>query len=229
MDDAKLEQIKNDFTSGKLSAKGIKEILVEKLWDLMSEIQNNRKKIDDKLLKEYYELKPIELPKPKMKEVIPEEKELYDLLDQYGIKHETKYHSNITTIDQFEDLERKINGNICKGILLKAKEGYIYYIINERTNVNVKLLAKSLKLKVLRFAEADTYQQMLKVHSKTCPSIYAIKNDNEKKIIKVLIDENIDKSKKVCSLALREDGTCCIEYNDLVKYLKELKYEIQNI
>ena len=91
----------------------------------MSEIQNNRKKIDDKLLKSYYELKPIELPKPKIKEVTPVEKELYDLLDKYGIKHETKYHSNITTIDQFEDLERKINGTICKGILLKAKEGYI--------------------------------------------------------------------------------------------------------
>jgi len=229
MDDNKLETIKNDYISGKLSDEGIKKILIEKLWELMSEIQNNRKKIDDKVLKEYYELKPIELPKPKMKEVIPEEKELYDLLDKYGIKHETKYHAIITTIDQFEDLERKINGTICKGLLLKAKEGYIYYIINEHTNVNIKLLAKSLKLKVLRFAEGDTYQQMLKVHSKTCPSIFAIKNDNEKKIIKVLIDENIGKNKKVCSLAMREDGTCSIEYSDLLKYLQELKYEIQNV
>jgi hypothetical protein len=229
MDDNKLEQIKNDFTSGKLSAIGIKEILVEKIWEILSEVQNNRKKIDDKLLKEYYELKPIELPKPKMKEVIPEEKELYDLLDKFEIKHETKYHSNITTIDQFEDLERKLNGNICKGVLLKAKEGYIYFIINEKTTINVKLLAKSLKLKVLRFAEADTYQQILKVNSKKCPSMFAIKNDDEKKIIKVLIDQNIDITKKVCSLALREDGTCCIDYDDLIKYLKELKYEVQNI
>ena len=229
MDDNKLETIKNDYISGKLSDEGIKKILIEKLWELMSEIQNNRKKIDDKLLKEYYELKPIELPKPKMKEVIPEEKELYDLLDKFGIKHETKYHAVITTIDQFEDLERKINGTICKGLLLKAKEGYIYYIINEHTNVNIKLLAKSLKLKVLRFAEGDTYQQMLKVHSKTCPSIFAIKNDNEKKIIKVLFDENIEKTKNVCSLAMREDGTCSIEYSDLLKYLKELNYEVQNV
>ena len=58
-------------------------------------------------------MKPIELPKPKVKEVIPEEKELYELLDKYGIKHETKYHSIISTIDQFEDLEQKINGTIC--------------------------------------------------------------------------------------------------------------------
>lgn len=229
MDDNKLETIKNDYVSGKLNDEGIKKILIDKLWELMSEIQNKRKEIDEKVLKEYYELKPIELPKPKMKEVIPEEKELYDLLDKFGIKHETKYHAVITTQDQFEDLERKINGTICKGLLLKAKEGYIYYIINEHTNVNIKLLAKSLKLKVLRFAEGDTYQQMLKVHSKTCPSIFAIKNDNEKKIIKVLIDENIEKNKNVCSLALREDGTCSIEYSDLVKYLQELKYEIQNI
>jgi hypothetical protein len=70
---------------------------------------------------------------------------------------------------------------------------------------------------------------MLKVHSKTCPSIFAIKNDNEKKIIKVLIDENIEKTKNVCSLAMREDGTCSIEYLDLLKYLKELNYVVQNV
>ena len=229
MDDDKLEKIKNDFTTGKLSANGIKEILIEKIWALLSEIQENRKKIDDKLLKQYYELKPIELPKPKTKEVTPEEKELYDLLDKFGINHETKYHSIITTIDQQEDLERKIDGTICKGLLLKGKEGYIYYIINEHTNVNIKVLSKTIKSKVLRFAEMDTYQQILKVHSKTCPSIYAIKNDNEKKIIKVLIDENIDKTKKISSLALREDGTCSITYENLIKYLKELQYEVQEL
>ena len=229
MDDDKLEKIRKDFISGELSKTGIKEILIEKIWELLDKIQLNRKNIDEKVLKEYYELKPIELPKPKMKEVIPEEKELYDLLDKYEILHETKYHSIISTIDQFEDLEQKINGTICKGILLKAKEGYIYYIINEHTTINIKTLAKTLKLKVLRFAESDTYQQILKVNSKSCPSIFAIKNDTEKKIIKILIDENIDKNKKVCSLALRQDGTCSVEYNDLIKYLKELQYEVQNL
>ena len=73
------------------------------------------------MFKDFYELKPIELPKPKMKEVIPEEKELYDLLDKFGIKHETKYHAVIATIDQFEDLERKINGTICKGNFVNGK------------------------------------------------------------------------------------------------------------
>ena len=229
MDDDKLEKIRKDFISGELTPNGIKEILVEKIWEIMDKIQTNRKKIDEKVLNEYYELKQIELPKPKMKEVIPEEKELYDLLDKYNIKHVTKYHSIISTIDQFEDLEQKINGTICKGILLKAKEGYIYYIINEHTTINIKTLAKTLKLKVLRFAESDTYQQILKVNSKSCPSIFAIKNDTEKKIIKILIDENIDKNKKVCSLALRQDGTCSVEYNDLIKYLKLLQYEVQNL
>ena len=225
--DDKDKKRKKIMTSCKSGKTGIKEILVEKIWELMDKIQTNRKNIDEKILNDYYELKPIELPKPKVKEVIKEEKELYDLLDKYGINHETKYHSIISTIDQFEDLEQKINGTICKGLLLKAKEGYIYYIINEHTTVNIKLLAKNLKLKVLRFAESDTYQQILKVNSKSCPSIYAIKNDEEKKIIKVLIDDNIDKNKRVCSLALRQDGTCCIEYNDLIKYLKELQYEVQ--
>ena len=51
----------------------------------------------------------------------------------------------------------------------------------------------------------------------------------KKKIMKVLIDDNIDKNKRVCSLALRQDGTCSIEYNDIIKYLKELQYEVQNL
>ena len=85
MDDDKLEKIRKDFISGELSKTGIKEILIEKIWELLDKIQLNRKNIDEKVLKEYYELKPIELPKPKMKEVIPEEKELYDLLDKYEI------------------------------------------------------------------------------------------------------------------------------------------------
>ena len=229
MDDDKLEKIKNDFTSGALSAEGIKKILADKLWSLISEIQENRKKIDDQLLKEYYLLKSMKLPKPKMKEVVPEEKELYDLLEKFGIRHETKYHPPIVTNDQLVDLETRLDGTICKGVLLKGKEGYIYCIVNEHTNINVKTLAKSLKIKVLRFAESDTYLQILKVHAKNCPSIFALKNDNEKKIMKVLIDDSINKEKKVNSLAMREDGTCSVKYDDLIKYVKELQYEVENV
>jgi len=44
-----------------------------------------------------------------------------------------------------------INATYLNGILMKSKEGYIYYIINEHTNINVKLLGKKIKTKSLRF------------------------------------------------------------------------------
>ena len=72
-DDDKLEQIKNDFTKGTLSAKGIKEHLAKKLFAVIKEIQDNRAKITQEVFDDFYAMKPVELPKPKMKEPTKEE------------------------------------------------------------------------------------------------------------------------------------------------------------
>ena len=226
-DDDKLEQIKNDFTKGTLSAKGIKEHLAKKLFAVIKEIQDNRAKITQEVFDDFYAMKPVELPKPKMKEPTKEESALYSLLDSLNIEHSTKYHAIITTKDQSDDLARMLPGTMCKGVLLKAKEGYLYYIINEQTNINVKTLAKKVPTKTLRFGEADTYLQMLKVNSKTCPTPFSLVNDNEHKIMKVLVDETIPSDQKVNFLAMREDGTCTISHKDMMKFLEHLKYEVK--
>lgn len=225
-DDKKLEEIKEGFTKGTLSAIGIKELLAEKIISIIKEIQENRKKIDDNLLKDFYAMKPMNLPKPKMKEPTKEESELYEALDKLSIAHTTKYHSIISTKDQAESLAQTIEGTICKGALLKTKEGYVFEILTEQTVITPKLLAKQIGTKTLRFAESDTYEQMLKVNPKKIPSPFALINDKEKKVLKVLIDENIDKEKSVSFLALREDGTCTIAYKDMIKFIESLGYNI---
>ena len=110
---------------------------------------------------------------------------------------------------------------------MKSKEGYIYYIINEQTTIVPKLLAKKIQAKNLKFAEADTYKEFLGVNSKTCPSPFALLNYKGKDIKKVLIDENIAKDKNVNFLALREDGTCSISYDNMLKFIEHLKFEIK--
>ena len=156
-DDKRLEEIKEGFTKGTISAVEIKEILVQSLYKIMKQIQDYRKTIDDKLIEDFYAQKPMDLPKPKMKEPTKEESKLYEYLVQLKIQHTTKYHVAIITKDQAEDLARMLEGTICKGILLKSKEGYIYYIINEQTTVNPKTLSKKIGAKNLKFAESDTY------------------------------------------------------------------------
>ena len=226
-DDKKLEEIKEGFSKGTISGVEIKEILVERLYKIMKEIQDNRKKVDDKVIEDFYSKKPMELPKPKQKEPTKEESGLYEVLDQLKIEHTTKYHAPLITKDQAEELARMIEGTICKGILMKSKEGYIYYIINEQTTIVPKLLAKKIQAKNLKFAEADTYKEFLGVNSKTCPSPFALLNYQGKDIKKVLIDENIAKDKNVNFLALREDGTCSISYDNMLKFIEHLKFEIK--
>ena len=226
-DDKRLEEIKEGFTKGTISAVEIKEILVQSLYKIMKQIQDYRKTIDDKLIEDFYAQKPMDLPKPKMKEPTKEESKLYEYLVQLKIQYTTKYHVAIITKDQAEDLARMLEGTICKGILLKSKEGYIYYIINEQTTVNPKTLSKKIGAKNLKFAESDTYKELLEVNSKTCPTPFALMNTKGKKgIIKVLIDENIANDQSVNFLAMREDGTCTISYKDMITFVESLQYKI---
>jgi len=228
-DDNKLEEYKNGILNDTMSSKELKKILADKICAIVKEIQECRNKINKEVFDDFYKLKPIELPKPKVKEPTKEETELYNYLNSIDIKYTTKYHSIITTQDQIEEFSRSLPGSICKGVLLKSKEGYLYYIINQQTNINTKLLAKKLKTKSLRFAESDTYLQMLKVNSKTCPTPFSLINDKDKQIIKVLIDNSIPNDNKVNFLAMREDGTSTIEYSDMIKFVESLKYEIMYI
>jgi hypothetical protein len=228
-DDTKLEEYKNGILNDTMSSKELKKILADKICAIVKEIQECRNKINKEVFDDFYKLKQIELPKPKVKEPTKEETELYNYLNSIDIKYTTKYHSIITTQDQIEEFSRSLPGTICKGVLLKSKEGYLYYIINQQTNINTKLLAKKLKTKSLRFAESDTYLQILKVNSKTCPTPFSLMNDKDKQIIKVLIDNSIPNDNKVNFLAMREDGTSTIEYSDMIKFIESLKYEIMYI
>jgi len=71
-DDNKLNEIKNNYINEKMSEYEIKKYLFNKIWKVIEEVQNCRKNIDKNVFDEFYKLKKIELPKPKMKEMINE-------------------------------------------------------------------------------------------------------------------------------------------------------------
>jgi Ala-tRNA(Pro) deacylase len=165
-----------------------------------------------------------------MKTIEEAEGKLYELLNTLGIQYRTKYHAKITTKDEADDLAKSLEGTICKSLLLKGpKDAYYLYIINANTTVNMKTLPKKIDVKTLRFAESDTYAQILKVNSKTCPTAFAITNDAEKTIKMVIIDLNIPKDKPVNFYAMREDGTTTILYDDMIKFIEHHNYPIKYV
>lgn len=65
MDDDRLERIMKDFAAGTLTCQDNKKLMADRLIPIIMEHQERRKKVTDEDLKEFYSLKPMELPKSK--------------------------------------------------------------------------------------------------------------------------------------------------------------------
>jgi tryptophanyl-tRNA synthetase len=170
-DDDKLQDIHEQFKKGVLTCGEVKNLLVKKLAPLYQHLQESRKEVTQEILDEFYKLKPMDLPKPKEKPKEEAEIKLYEKFDELKIEYRTKYHAQITTNEQAQDLARSLEGTIGKVLLLKGpKDAYYLYVINSNTVVNVKTLHKRLEVQKISFAQRDTFTQVMKIPI-TVPSL----------------------------------------------------------
>jgi tryptophanyl-tRNA synthetase len=227
--DEALNKIHDSFKKGEMTCGEIKELLVKKLVEIYERIQNRKSQLSKEHLDEFYKLKPIELPKPKERKLEEPEKILYNLLNTLDVKYRTKYHSLLTTIEEAEDLARSVEGSVCKSILLKGpKDAYYLYVIKSNTYVNTKTLHKRIGVSKVNFATKDTFVETLRIPN-TCPTIFGLVNDTEKRISTILIEEGIPKDSAVNFHPLRADATTTIAYEDMIKFIEHLKYEIKYV
>lgn len=228
-DDEALQRIHDSFKKGDMSCGEIKELLVKKLVEIYERIQLRKSKLSRDHLDEFYKIKPMELPKPKERKLEESEKKLYDLFNTLDIKYRTKYHSLVTTIEEAEDLARSVEGSVCKAILLKGpKDAYYLYVIKSNTFVNTKTLHKRIGVSKINFATKDTFVETLKIQN-TCPTLFGLVNDLEKRISTILLEEGIPKNSAVNFHPLRADATTTITYEDMIKFIEHLKYEIKYV
>ena len=168
-------------------------------------------------------------PKLKERKLEEPEKNLYDLFNTLEIKYRTKYHSLLTTIEEAEELARSVEGLVCKAILLKGpKDAYYLYIIKSNTFVNTKTLHKRIGVSKVNFATKDTFAETLKIPN-TCPTLFGLFNDSDKRISQILIEEAIPNNLAVNFHPLRVDATTTISYQDMVKFIEHLKYPIKYV
>jgi tryptophanyl-tRNA synthetase len=226
-DDAVLQGIYDNFKNGTLSCGEIKEILAKKIIEVVDTIKCNRAKVNQETLDEFYKLKSMELPKPKERKLEEAESKLYEILKGLNIDYRTKYHSLLTTKEEIDDLALSLEGTLCKALFLKGQgDNYYLYLINSNTIVNMKTLHKRIGISKISFGQSDTLTQMLKV-PKNCGTLFSLQNDTEKKLVNVLIDENIPKDKSVNFYPMRADATTTISYQDMIKYIEAHKYTIK--
>ena len=229
MDDKKLAEIKEQFSSGKLSCSQIKSIMADKIVELIKKQQSEKKMVNEKLVQEFYKMKPIKLPEIKKeynedkkeikKELTDDESKLYKLFDELKIMYKTTYHPAITSMKEAEEIAKNLEGTICKNMLLQSSDSE-YFIFVSKPEIKVKLgeLQKKLKIKKLKLADKDVFPELLKV-PKGCATLFALINSTNKKI-SVIIDDSIPKNKKVNFHPIRNDATTTISYDDLLRFIK---------
>lgn len=223
-DDDVLVNLEEGFKKGDISCSEMKNIMANKIIELFEEHQKRRKLVTDEILKEFYELKPIELPKARKTEQNEQEKELYELLDKLSIKYNTLYHEPITTMQEGAEIAKKLQGIICKNLLLQGKDNTFYlYITDMNTLVNMKTLPKKLGIPKIRFAEKGKLQQLLNVPL-GCATIFGIINN--KSDLTIVIDDSVPNDKHVNFHPLRNDATTTISYHDMITFINYFGYKL---
>ena len=221
--DQELKRIHDAFKSGEMSCGEIKKIMAEKIIAKIEEVQTNRAKVTDEILKDFYSYKKMKLPEPKKKEPTEAELKVYEALDKLGIKYRVKYHSPITTFDEANELASSLQGSTVKFEFYKGQgEIYYFYLIDSKTSVNKDKFHLKLNIKKIRHGENDTFELITGV-KKNFATVFALSNDINKKLT-IVVDESIDKDTPVNFLAMRPDATVTLDYIDMLKYIESLGY-----
>jgi tryptophanyl-tRNA synthetase len=226
-DDQKLEDIRLKFKSGEMSCGEIKEIMTEKLIPVLKNIYYKYLKVTEEELQDFLSMKPMDLPKPKKKEIEKDEQKLYTILENQGIKYETNYYEPAVTTEDKNNLEMNLQGTQINTSFLKGPgDQFFIYIYSSKTISDVKKIKKLLSVSKLRFGENDTIVEKFKC-KKNAFSIFSIINDSEpaNKNLKIVIDENIQKDAPVNIMPLRQDGWTKITYAEMIKFINLHKYE----
>ncbi len=197
MDDGKLEYIKKEFTKGNISCYEMKCLLLDKIIPLIEEFKENREKISDEIVEEFYSWEDEKWKCVRNNKNIIENKvdininesRVYDYLRKIDIKDFiTRYHSDIKFMDtdSLDQLKLSLRGEMCKVTLLKAKgRDYYLYLSSKDKTVDVKDIKKRInqicenknhnKISKLSFAGNDTVEYLFNRNNKNeASSIFSI-------------------------------------------------------
>lgn len=225
-DDDKLREIYNKFTSGDkdMTCSSLKNILVDKIVDLVTTHQEKRKEAEQQL-EYFYSKHPMNiLCNPSFIPNIQEnEAKLYSLLNDNSIKYTTKYHKYIETMEQGKKIAASLNGTVCKNLFMKNGDNFYIIITNFDTNVNVKQLSKSLEVKNMKFVPNDEMVKLLNVPI-GCVSPFSLINCNADFIKNLnIVLYNLEESEYVNFHPLRNDATTTISFDDFKRFIELFK------
>lgn len=146
-------------------------------------------------------------------------KTVCNYLEGRAVNFEIIYHEPAFTIEECGKIEKKINGRICKNLLLTTTTGSVYYLLmmsGEKKFVT-KDVSKKLGTSRLSFAQAEKMRELLNTEPGSL-SVTSLIFDTDKKV-KLAIDRSIIGEEFVCCHPSDNTATLKIKTKDLTEKL----------
>ncbi len=148
-------------------------------------------------------------------------------LDSIGIEYEIFRHEQAATIEQCEEIEKIINGKICKNLLLKTTSGdKIFLLMMDGSKRFVtKDVSKKLGSSRLSFADGAMMEGLLNTKPGSL-SIMSLIFDGEKKVV-LAADREVFEEEFICCHPCDNTATLKIRTEDILgKLLPALNRKI---
>ncbi len=142
-----------------------------------------------------------------------------DYLKNLGIDFLIKTHEPAETLEKCAEIEKLIDGKICKNLFLQTTSGNVHYLLmmsGEKKFVT-KEVSKALGSSRLSFSSGDKMEEMLKT-SPGSLSITSLIFDGEKKV-SLAIDSDILKEEYICCHPCDCTATLKIKTSDITDIL----------
>lgn len=147
--------------------------------------------------------------------------DIVKLLNDENIKFELVEHEAVYTMEDIEKLNIKDKGTEVKNLFLRDEKGKNHFLIvaKEDTKIDMKELKNIINSSKLSFASEERLEKYLKL-KRGSVSPFGILNDDQK-AVKVFIDKNLEKDKKIGVHPNENTATIFISTADIEKIIKE--------
>lgn len=145
-------------------------------------------------------------------------KTLFAKLEQLGIESVTVEHAPVFTVEQSTHLRETIPGAHTKNLFLTDKDGRLVLVVaKDDTRVDLKELAKELRLGRLSFGKAELLESVLGVPAGSVTP-FALLNDTVASVT-VVVDQALVDFAEVNCHPLQNTATTTLATSDLLRFI----------
>lgn len=146
---------------------------------------------------------------------IPKERQTYELLQKLGIDFYRADHDAAATIEDCLEVEKIIDGEICKNLLLCNRQCTDFYLLlmPGAKPFKTKDISKQIGSARLSFASAEMMEQLVNITPGSL-SVLGLAFDKENKV-ELLVDRNLLKDEFICCHPCINTSTLKIQMKDI--------------